>query len=159
MLILIVIAVAGDASNIDIPAVFITREAGYVLSQFKDDQDVRLYLLPALESSAWPILAISSISLLTLSALLSTFLFVRRQRRRRATLRMLQEPTGLSDEEVKALPTAIYNKKDISSPETCTICLEEFVNGDKLRMLRCNHGKNVIDNNLFFWLIYLFDIG
>ena len=136
-------AVSGDGSNIDIPAVFISREAGYILSEFVDDKDARLYLLPALETSAWSILAISSISLLTVSAVLSTFFLLRRQQLRRVTIRILQEPTGLSNDEIKALSTSTYNQKDVASPETCTICLEEFTDGEMLRIFQCNHGKDV----------------
>lgn len=134
--------VSGNGFGIEIPAVFVSKEAGFVLSQFVNDKDARLYMLPALETSAWSVLAVSSISLLTLSAVLSTFLFVRRQRLRRASLRLLQESSGLSSDEIKALPIVIINQKDVAvSTDTCAICLEEYVHGDKLRMLPCNHGK------------------
>lgn len=133
---------SGNGFGIEIPAVFVSKEAGYVLSQFVNDKDARLYMLPALETSAWSVLAVSSISLLTLSAVLSTFLFVRRQRLRRASMRLLQESSGLSNDEIKALPIVIVNQKDVTSSETCAICLEEYVPGDKLRILPCNHRKS-----------------
>jgi E3 ubiquitin-protein ligase RNF13 len=138
-----VFAVSGDGSNIDIPAVFISRDAGYILSEFVGEKDARVYLLPALETSAWSILAISSISLLTISAVLSTFFLLRRQQLRRVAIHVLQEPTGLSSDEIKALSTSIYNKKDIACPETCAICLEEFEHGETLRIFQCNHGRAV----------------
>lgn len=143
------VTMSGNGFGIEISAVFVSKEAGYVLSQFVNDRDARLYMLPALETSAWSVLAVSSISLLTLSAVLSTFLFVRRQRLRRASLRVLQEATGLSNDEIKALPILVFNQKDVNtSSETCAICLEEYATGDKLRMLPCNHGFHVpcIDN-------------
>ncbi|KAH7404982.1 hypothetical protein KP509_15G051900 [Ceratopteris richardii] len=142
------VKMSGNGFSIDIPAVFVSKEAGFVLSQFVNDKDARLYMLPALETSAWSVLAVSSISLLTLSAILSTFLFVRRQRLRRANLRLLQEPTGLSNDEIKALPIVAFNQKDVASPESCAICLEEYAFGDKLRILPCKHRFHVpcIDN-------------
>lgn len=142
------VTMSGNGFGIEIPAVFVSKEAGYVLSQFVNDKDARLYMLPALETSAWSVLAVSSISLLTLSAVLSTFLFVRRQRLRRASMRLLQESSGLSNDEIKALPIVIVNQKDVTSSETCAICLEEYVPGDKLRILPCNHRFHVpcIDN-------------
>lgn len=145
------VTMSGNGFGIEIPAVFVSKEAGYVLSQFVNDKDARLCMLPAFETSAWSVLAVSSISLLSLSAVLSTFFFVRRQRLRRAGIRLLQEPTGLSSDEIKALPVVIFGQKDTVNPETCAICLEEYVCGDKLRMLPCSHGFHVpcIDN----WLI------
>lgn len=143
------VTMSGNGFGIEIPAVFVSKEAGSVLSQFVNDKDARLYMLPALETSAWSVLAVSSISLLTLSAVLSTFLFVRRQRLRRASLRLLQESSGLSSDEIKALPTVIIKQKDVAaSIDACVICLEEYVHGDKVRMLPCNHGFHVpcIDN-------------
>ncbi|KAI5065073.1 hypothetical protein GOP47_0019768 [Adiantum capillus-veneris] len=142
------VTMSGNGFGIEIPAVFVSKEAGYVLSQFVNDKDVRLYMLPALETSAWSVLAVSSISLLTFSAVLSTFLFVRRQRLRRASLRLLQEPPRLSPDEIKALPIIAFDQKDAITSETCAICLEEYVTGDKLRILPCKHGFHVpcIDN-------------
>lgn len=142
------VTMSGNGFGIEIPAVFISKEAGYILSQFVNNKDARLYMLPALETSAWSVLAVSSISLLTLSAVLSTFLFVRRQRLRRASMRLLQESSGLSNDEIKALPIVIVNQKDVPSCETCAICLEEYAHGDKLRLLPCNHEFHVpcIDN-------------
>ncbi|MCO5591980.1 hypothetical protein L7F22_045973 [Adiantum nelumboides] len=142
------VTMSGNGFGIEIPAVFVSKEAGYVLSQFVNDKDVRLYMLPALETSAWSVLAVSSISLLTFSAVLSTFLFVRRQRLRRASLRLLQDPNKLSADEIKALPIIAYSQKDVTTLDTCAICLEEYAAGDKLRILPCNHGFHVpcIDN-------------
>ena len=134
---------SGNGFGIEIPAVFISKEAGHLLSHFVNDKDAKLYMLPALETSAWSILAISSISLLTVSAVLSTFFLLRRQQLRRVTIRIVQEPTGLSNDEIKTLSTSTYNQKDVASPETCTICLEEFADGEKLRIFQCNHGKDV----------------
>ena len=132
---------SGNGFGIEIPAVFISKEAGHLLSQFVNDKDAKLYMLPALETSAWSVLAISSISLLTFSAVLSTFFFVRRQRLRRASIRQHQDPVGLTTERIKALPVITIHQKEGEIPETCVICLEEYVPGDKLRALPCKHGK------------------
>ncbi|KAK0404566.1 hypothetical protein QR680_017515 [Steinernema hermaphroditum] len=53
-----------------------------------------------------------------------------RERRRKARKR-------LSRSNLKKLPTRKFKKGDY--PETCAICLEDFIEGEKLRVLPCKH--------------------
>lgn len=62
--------------------------------------------------------------------------------------------TGLKKAVLKALPVIVYNatSKAESVPADCPICLAEFGEGEKMRVLpKCNHGFHVecIDN----WLV------
>lgn len=61
---------------------------------------------------------------------ISLIIRVCRERRRIARKR-------LSRSNLKKLPTKKYKKGD--EPETCAVCLEDFVEGEKLRILPCNH--------------------
>lgn len=136
------ILVSGNGYGIAIPAVFVSKEAGDILLQYVGDLNTRLYLLPALENTAWSVVAVSFISLLAISAVLSTFFFVRRQRlRRNGSQLLLQEPSALTKGELRAFPVSVFSIKDNMNLETCAICLEEYANGEKLRTLPCNHGK------------------
>lgn len=54
-----------------------------------------------------------------------------RERRRLARKR-------LSRSNLKKIPTKKYKKGD--REETCAICLEDFQEGEKLRVLPCHHG-------------------
>lgn len=135
------VTMSGTGYGIEIPAVFVSKEAGDILSQYVGDMNARLYILPALENTAWSVMAVSFISLLAVSAVLSTFFFVRRQRLRRTDSQLLShESPALSKGDLKAFPVSVFsNKKDNVNLETCAICLEEYLNGEKLRVLPCNH--------------------
>ncbi len=48
---------------------------------------------------------------------------------------------GLTDSELERLPTMIYKKPGvhIKIDDKCAVCLSEYVNGEKLKRLRCKH--------------------
>lgn len=50
--------------------------------------------------------------------------------------------TGLKKSALRRIPVAVYGSSGINIPATdCPICLGEFVDGEKVRVLpRCNHG-------------------
>ncbi len=48
---------------------------------------------------------------------------------------------GLTANELERLPTMIYSKTDmnINVDDKCAVCLSEYINGEKLKRLRCKH--------------------
>jgi len=132
---------SGDSTSIHIVAVFVTKETANALLQYVKDMDARCYILPAFESTAWSVMAVSFLSLLAVSAVLLTFFFVRRYRIRHFSSRFLlnREARGLSSREVKALPAVTYKSCDTSGTDVCAICLESYEVGEKLRVLPCHH--------------------
>eukprot|EP00249_Psilotum_nudum_P012107 c23583_g1_i1 orf=301-1536(+) len=146
------ITMSGSGSGIQIPAVFVSKQAGEVLKQFNGDVTARCYMFPSFENTAWSIMAVSFLSLLAVSAVLLTFFLVRRHRLRRNGSRLLsREPVGMSPGEVRSLPVIMYSGSANVTAETCAICLEEYAIGEKLRILPCHHEFHVacIDQ----WLI------
>lgn len=135
------VTMSGDSTSIHIVAVFVTKETANVLLQYVKDMDTRCYILPAFESTAWSVMAVSFLSLLAVSAVLLTFFFVRRYRIRHFSSRFLlnREARGLSSREVKALPAVTYKSCDTSGTDACAICLESYEVGEKLRVLPCHH--------------------
>lgn len=137
------VSMYGSAENVLIPAVFVTKSAGETLLAFSKEIGARCYILPAIENTAWSVMAVSFISLLAVTAVLTTFLFVRRYRLRHlgSRLLLLRDSLGMSAREVKALPIVIFKcvGDGQGTSETCAICLEDYETGEKLRVLPCRH--------------------
>ena len=133
---------SGNGHGIEIPAVFITKEAGQTLLQYIGDVDARLYMLPTLQNTAWSVLAVAFLTLLAVSTILSSFFVLRRQRRQPDGSRHInQGSTRLTKGELKALVVSVYNGKGNACCDMCAVCLEEYVNGEKVRVLPCGHGR------------------
>ncbi|KAM7278396.1 hypothetical protein ACFE04_005530 [Oxalis oulophora] len=145
----ILVAMAGNASGIKIPSVFISQESGETLEKYTGQPDVEVWIIPSFENSAWSIMAISFISLLAMSAVLATCFFVRRHRIRRERPRggggssRVREFHGMSRRLVKAMPSLIFTAvtEDNCTSSTCAICLEDYNVGETLRILPCRHSK------------------
>lgn len=136
---------AGNSGGIKIHAVFVSKATGEELVKHVGNKDMELWLIPSFENSAWSIMAISFISLLAMSAVLATCFFVRRHRIRRERPRAsrVREFHGMSSRLVKAMPSLIFTAvlEDSSTSRTCSICLEDYNVGEKLRILPCCHSK------------------
>jgi E3 ubiquitin-protein ligase RNF13 len=131
--------VSGSAEGIDIYAVFVSWITGQALLGAVGERNATCTLQPAVQDTAWSIMAVSSISLLAISAVLSTFFFVRRHRLRHLGSR---------------LPTFVFKGADgeeAGGGETCAICLEDYESGEKLRLLPCHHG--ICFNELSFYCL------
>ncbi|KAJ7538377.1 hypothetical protein O6H91_11G045600 [Diphasiastrum complanatum] len=137
------VSMSGSSTGVYIPAIFVSREAGDAMLNYSRDIGTRCYIFPATENTAWSVIAVSFISLLGLAAVLSTIYFVRRIRLRRLGSRLLlfKENMGMSAQEVRALPSIPFRMelKGQCEADMCAICLEDFKEGEKLRVLPCHH--------------------
>ncbi|KAI8550760.1 hypothetical protein RHMOL_Rhmol06G0132300 [Rhododendron molle] len=137
------VAMAGNSAGIKIHAVFVSKASGEVLTKYAGVTEMELWIIPSFENSAWSIMAISFISLLAMSAVLASCFFVRRNRIRRERPRSsdVREFNGMSSRLVKAMPSLIFTAvvEDNCTSSTCTICLEDYSVGEKLRILPCQH--------------------
>lgn len=151
------VAMAGNSAGIKIHAVFVSKASGEVLKKYAGLTDMELWIIPSFENSAWSIMAISFISLLAMSAVLATCFFVRRHRIRRERPRAsrVREFHGMSSRLVKAMPSLIFTAvlEDNSTSGTCAICLEDYIAGDKIRILPCRHKFHAfcVDSWLTTW--------
>jgi E3 ubiquitin-protein ligase RNF13 len=141
--------VSGSSDGINIYAVFVSWLSGEFLLRVVGDRDTTCTIQPAFENTAWSIMAVSFISLLAVSAVLTTFFFVRHHRLRNGGTPLLsRESSGMSATEVKSLPTLVFQGPGNGSgtTETCAICLEDYEIGEKLRLLPCNHGNILLSS-------------
>jgi len=73
---------------------------------------------------------------------------------------------GLTDSELDRIPTMIY--KNSKSDDKCAVCLSEYINGEKLKRLKCKHYfhsecidpwlkvkviRDFISNKIFFFIL------
>ncbi|KAG9442642.1 hypothetical protein H6P81_018496 [Aristolochia fimbriata] len=135
----------GNPEGVKIHAVFVSKSAGDILKKFAESEGESQVCL-ATEETIQTVLTISLISLIVIASILALFLFARNLRASRRLRIHHQSPT-ISNQIVKDLPCFKFNP---SSPfrnhmaETCTICLEDYKNGDILRVLPCQHEFHVV---------------
>ncbi|XP_077462665.1 E3 ubiquitin-protein ligase RNF13 [Stigmatopora argus] len=118
---------------IDIPSVFVSEETGNSLKEeYLFEKGGRLILMPdfslPLEYYLIPFLIIVGICLILIVVFMITKFVQDRHRARRSRLRK---------DQLKKLPIHKYKKGDIY--DVCAICLDEYEDGDKLRVLPCSH--------------------
>lgn len=139
------IAVAGSSIGIHIYAVFVSKASGEMLTKYAGNTDLELWIIPTFENSAWPIMVISFVALLVISAVLATCFFIRRHFGRPEQTRApnIREFHGMSSQLVKAMPSLIFTSvvEDNCTATTCAICLEDYSVGEKLRILPCHHSE------------------
>ncbi|TKR81073.1 hypothetical protein L596_015011 [Steinernema carpocapsae] len=121
------------AEFVEIPVVMVNYACKASMEQYSAERGcvVKLKATPGyydLIKYLIPFVAVVSFCFIVL--LVSMIIRLCRERRRLARKR-------LSRSNLKKLPIKKYKKGD--DPETCAICLEDFVEGEKLRVLPCRH--------------------
>ncbi|XP_062306489.1 E3 ubiquitin-protein ligase RNF13 [Osmerus eperlanus] len=119
--------------QIDIPSVFVSEETAVSLKEdYIYDKGGHVVLMPdfslPLEYYLIPFLIIVGICLILIVVFMITKFVQDRHRARRSRLRK---------DQLKKLPIHKYKKGD--SYDVCAICLDEYEEGDKLRVLPCSH--------------------
>ncbi|CAK9194038.1 unnamed protein product [Sphagnum troendelagicum] len=141
------VTMSGISDDLHIYAVFVSKSSGEALLHYAGDMRTICYIMPAFENVAWSVMAVSFISLIGVSIVLATFVFVRRYRFRYLPPQLLlaREPSGMSSTEVKALPSFVFKcvGEGRGTAETCAICLEDYEAGENLRLLPCHHEFHV----------------
>uniref|UniRef100_A0A4W5JRJ5 E3 ubiquitin-protein ligase RNF13 n=1 Tax=Hucho hucho TaxID=62062 RepID=A0A4W5JRJ5_9TELE len=119
--------------QIDIPSVFVSEEtANSLKGDYTYDKGGHVVLMPdfslPLEYYLIPFLITVGICLILIVVFMITKFVQDRHRARRSRLRK---------DQLKKLPIHKYKKGDVY--DVCAICLDEYEDGDKLRVLPCSH--------------------
>ncbi|KAG0421713.1 hypothetical protein HPB47_002409 [Ixodes persulcatus] len=129
----VAVGVAGrDENDLNIYAVIVSEESGIRLKRYtyKDDYEVKLYpeTYQSLFNYLVPFLVVIGLCIGCLLCFMMWRYFRDWRRKRRSRL---------SRRHLRKLPVTKFKK---GAPyETCAICIEDFVEGDKLRTLPCSH--------------------
>ncbi|CAH8306760.1 unnamed protein product [Eruca vesicaria subsp. sativa] len=130
----------GDEYGINIQAVFVSKAAGETLKKYAGMVDTRVMLVPSLEDSGWAsFVCIALLVSLNMFLILTTCVFVyRRCTSRRNNISQFHV---MIDRMVKSLPSVRFTSVHgyITTALSCAICLEDYIVGDKLRVLPCCH--------------------
>eukprot|EP00239_Pterosperma_sp_CCMP1384_P007054 CAMPEP_0197856586 /NCGR_PEP_ID=MMETSP1438-20131217/28847_1 /TAXON_ID=1461541 /ORGANISM="Pterosperma sp., Strain CCMP1384" /LENGTH=271 /DNA_ID=CAMNT_0043472089 /DNA_START=483 /DNA_END=1294 /DNA_ORIENTATION=- len=137
--------------NVAIPSVFIGETDGESLKQMTElassGNNIVLHIYPSDVDNSWQSMIESSfIALVALSVVMAAFFFVRRHRFRQhggETHAAHSTAVHLTQAELKAIPTVEYAGSEGEEADVCSICLEEYEKGEKLRVLRCGHKFHV----------------
>lgn len=121
-----------DTDDLNIYAVIVSEESGIRLKRYtyQDDFEVKLYpeSFQSIFSYLLPFLAIVGIAVFGLAGFVGVRCFLDWRKKRKSRL---------SRRHLRQLATTKYKKGD--AYETCAICIEDYAEGDKLRILPCSH--------------------
>lgn len=151
------VTMSGNSKGITIYAVFVSEAAGHVLLKYAGDSNMECWIIPSLKNTSLSAMVISFASLVAMAAVLALCVFVRKYwlQRVRHGISRLDQLNGMSFQQVKALPSLIFNSVagNNCTSETCAICLEDYTAGEKLRVLPCCHRFHAlcIDSWLTMW--------
>lgn len=137
-------SVIGDPTGIHVHAVFVSKMAGETLKRFAQGEEGECCIGSSMNETAGTVLVISFVSLVVIVSVLAAFLFARNC----ILLRQVAQrrPSSMNKEAVEVFPCLTFSTSFLNSKctaETCAICLEDYKDGERLRVLPCNHGKFV----------------
>ncbi|POO01583.1 Cdk-activating kinase assembly factor [Trema orientale] len=141
-----------NRENVSVHAVFTSKKAGEILKEHAGEGECCIF--PYNNETAWTVLAISFISFLVILAILLVAIFTPRQwltSRARSNL-----PKNVDAKLVEALPCFTFSSahlNDCHAGETCAICLEDYKDGETLKVLPCRHEfhTSCVDSWLTKW--------
>ncbi|XP_039012369.1 receptor homology region, transmembrane domain- and RING domain-containing protein 1-like isoform X2 [Hibiscus syriacus] len=126
-----------NPKGINVLAVFISKSSGEFLKDRARGEKGECCIYPPLNGKAWTVFAICFLSLVVIAAFLVIAFIAPRSLsnwRRRNLVKCVDTKT------VEALPCVVFSSDHASTyAETCAICLEDYNDGELLKVLPCQH--------------------
>ncbi|KAM5546790.1 receptor [Rosa sericea] len=143
-----------NGENTTIHAVFVSKATGELLKEHARDEEGECCIFPFQTETAWTVLAISFISFIVILGILLIAIFAPRHWLYSQGRNQL--PKSVDRKVVEALPCFTFSSARLGechSEETCAICLENYKDGEILKVLPCQHEfhSSCVDSWLTKW--------
>ncbi|XP_010920156.1 receptor homology region, transmembrane domain- and RING domain-containing protein 1 isoform X1 [Elaeis guineensis] len=147
-------SMTGDSAGIHIHAVFVSKMAGETLKKFAHGEEGECCIGSSVDETAATVLVISFVSIVVIASVLAAFLLARDCRLLRHGTH--NRPPSINRQAVEVLPCFTFKNSGVNNnhmEETCAICLEDYRDGETLRVLPCLHGFHTmcVDSWLTKW--------
>lgn len=137
-------AVMINPGNITVHAVFVSKATGEILNKYAQREKSECCIFSSHYESAWTVLTISMISFAVICAIVVLVFYT--PRRLPYSQAMHLHSQRVDTETVEALPCFAFgsaHSRDCHTTETCAICLEDYTDGEILKVLPCRHGRTL----------------
>lgn len=137
-------AVMINPGNITVHAVFVSKATGEILNKYAQREKGECCIFSSHYESAWTVLTISLISFTVICAIVLLVFYT--PRRLLFAQTMYLRSKSVDTETVEALPCFTFGSahpRHCHTNETCAICLEDYKDGEILKVLPCRHGRTL----------------
>ncbi|KAH9662697.1 Receptor region transmembrane domain- and RING domain-containing protein 1 [Citrus sinensis] len=149
------VSMTASHEGVKVHAIFVSLETGVYLKEHGRGETGECCIFPESNRGSWSVLMVSVFSLIVVFALFAVAFITPRPWRPWPGQNQPQ-PRRLDSKVVEALPCFLFSSASSSQchgGETCAICLEDYQDGEKLKVLSCKHEfhASCVDSWLTKW--------